>query len=374
MTLLRKFTFYTLYCVVVGLLIFIILEASASVILKNRIGNELSIFNGILKSPNNVLDIKPSYNERWKSQEFNVSVHTNSQGYRENIEFSDNQIDVAFMGDSFTFGHGVNVLDRYTNVAARLHPELMLASFSYNNGFQPEHYEYFLDKHPQLRPKALFIGLYLGNDLDSDLNETLIERDNHGKIKHLSMPYRDIYQGTIINKTSYRYDWLSKIVEATSLGKIVASKINSSYKLRRMFMQGKNTLPNTGNRLSTELGNLDQHNLRAFTSLKNIAQIVSQRNGGLHILLIPQNYLIGDTQTPHIAPENRDRIKELRSRNGLMNAILYLCETDDLNCHDMSKILTINDYFEVDAHWNVNGHKKAGKLASDIITGTIEIK
>ena len=99
------------------------------------------------------------------------------------------------MGDSFTFGHGVNVYDRYSNVTARQYPEMTIVSLSYNNGFQPEHYEYFLDRHPEISPKILFIGLYLGNDLDSDLNETRIERASDGKILQLELPYRDVYRG-----------------------------------------------------------------------------------------------------------------------------------------------------------------------------------
>jgi hypothetical protein len=367
MKFLKRTIFYFLYCVVVGFIIFIVLEIAASVLLKKRVTHSLAIFDSILQSKQNILDITPFYDAEWRQKEFNVSLRTNSQGYREDFEFDDSHVDIGFMGDSFTFGHGVDVRNRYSNVAASEHPEMTIVSLSYNNGFQPEHYEYFLYQHPDLRPTILFVGLYLGNDLDGDLNETLIKRDNYGKIRELTIPYREVFQGVLINKTTYRYDWFSRVVEATSLGKLVAIKINSSYKLRQKLIVEQNVLPNTTNKLSTELGNLNQHNLRAIISLKNIAQTIESRNGELHVLVIPQNFLIGTVQNPHVAPDNRRRVDELRSKNGLMKVILSLCENEGLMCHDLSRILTIDDYFTMDAHWNENGHRKVGQFASGII-------
>jgi hypothetical protein len=369
--LVRKLTFFSLYIITVGLIIYIVLEFAASVILAKHIENKLACFEGILQSGENILEIKPNYEAKWKSQEFNISIKTNSRGYREDFDFEDNRIDVAFMGDSFTFGQGVNVIDRYSNVAARQYPEMTVVSLSYNNGFQPEHYEYFLDQHREITPTILFIGLYLGNDLDSDLNETLIERDSHGKILRLEVPYRRVYRGTLINKPNYRYDWFSHIVEETNIGKILATRINASPKLRLKFAKKQKILPNTANRLSTEHGDLDPHNLRSVIALKRIDQIIKSRKGELHVLLIPQNFLVGRTNNPHVAPDNRHLVDELRSRNGLMKAIMALCENDGLKCHDLSRILTADDYFEADAHWNENGHAKVGKLTSGIIASIL---
>ena len=127
-------------------------------------------------------------------------------------------------------------------------------------------------------------------------------------------------------------------------------------------------MPNTANRRSTELGNLDQHNYRAFNALKRIAHTIKSRNGEIHVLLIPQNFLVGIAKKPHVAPDNRHLVDELRTRNGLTKAIMILCENEGLKCHDLSRILTTDDYLKADAHWNENGHEKVGKLTSVIIT------
>jgi hypothetical protein len=229
-----------------------------------------------------------------------------------------------------------------------------------------------LDRHPKLRPKLLFIGLYLGNDLDSDLNETFIERDRDGKIKALRLPYRGLFRSALINATEYRYGLLSTFVHWTNVGKLIGIKINSSQKLRHMFHKEAELMPNSPNRLSTDLGQLDSVNLRAIRSLKEIANTIEKRNGELHILLIPQNFLVGKVKNPHVANVNKDKVDEIRSRNGLMKALINMCTTEGLNCHDLTGILTTGDYFEEDAHWNEHGHKKVGDYVSKIVGSVSE--
>jgi hypothetical protein len=353
-----------LYCLVTCSLIFAVLEVVAGVILDKRLQGSLPIYQCILCDSSNVFKAKANYRGQWPG--FNVSVRTNSQGYREDFDFKDKDVDVAFMGDSFTFGWGVDVETRYSNIVAKRFPKLIVANFTPSCGFQPEHYEYFLDRHPELRPKLLFIGLYLGNDLDSDLNETFIEGDSDGKIKTLRLPYRGLFRSALINATEYRYGLLSTFVHWTNIGKLIGIKINSSQRLRHMFHKEAELMPNSPNRLSTDLGQLDSVNLRAIRSLKEIANTVEKRNGELHILLIPQNFLVGKVKNPHIADVSRDKVDEIRSRNGLMMALINVCKTEGLNCHDLTGILTTDDYFEEDAHWNERGQKKVGDYVSKI--------
>lgn len=366
-----KSVFYILSCFAFGYIVFVFLDNYCGKVLGGYVRDSSTIFEGILCDDQNILKIKPNYKKQWKGKEFNVAIRTNSRGYREDFEFEDNDIDIAFMGDSFTFGHGVDVANRYTNVVAEKYPQMTVVSLSYNNGFQPEHYEYFLDNHPDLKPRLLFVGLYLGNDFDSDITETVIDRDNYGKIIKLQLPYRDVYLGTLTNKVKYKYGWLSNFIKATNLGKVIMKRINSSPRLRCKLIKDQTVIPNTPNRLSTELGDLDQHNLRAIRSLKEIARKIEMRNGELHILLIPQNFLVGCTESPHIAYDNRDRIDEIRAKNGLMKAVINLCESEGLKCHDLSKILTSNDYYKKDSHWNEQGHGKVGAYISKIVESKI---
>jgi hypothetical protein len=96
-----------LYCLVTCSLIFAVLEVVAGVILDKRLQGSLPIYQCILCDSSNVFKAKANYRGQWPG--FNVSVRTNSQGYREDFDFKDKDVDVAFMGDSFTFGWGVDV-------------------------------------------------------------------------------------------------------------------------------------------------------------------------------------------------------------------------------------------------------------------------
>ena len=85
-----------------------------------------------------VLPMQKGVTYRWEQDEFDVEVRTNSIGLRENFEVNYEDVDVLFFGDSFTFGHGVNVEDRYTNVFALANQKYephKIISFSYKMVF-----------------------------------------------------------------------------------------------------------------------------------------------------------------------------------------------------------------------------------------------
>lgn len=364
---LRKLALSGAYLLAVLTLAFVVLEVAATIVMANRLAKTAAMYEGILKGSGNVLDLKKNHAASWDTEEFKVAIRTNRRGFREDFDFEDKDIDVAFLGDSFVFGHGVEAADRFTSVVARKHPELVVAALSYSNGFQPEHYEYFLDRHPELRPKVAFVTVYLGNDLDSDLNETRVTRDADGRIVELELPNREIYRGNLVNKRSYKHEWFAGLVRRTELGKFIAYKINTTPEWRQEFWNPKMALPNTPNRLSTERGELDAHNQRAVRALKRIGEIIQGRGGELQVLVVPQNYLVGKVRNPHLAPVNKGHMDELRARNGLVKAMLARCREEGLICHDLSSVLTPDDYYQIDAHWNVKGHEKAGRFASAVL-------
>ncbi len=363
----KRILFYLIYLALIMAGIPMVVEFFSGILVSRRIAMSLPIYNGILSDHKNILQIKPHYQGLWKSSQFAVAVRTNSRGYREDFDFNDQDIDIAFMGDSFTFGHGVDVENRYNNVAARRYPDLTAVSLSYNNGFQPEHYEYFLDLHPDLQPRLLFVTLYLGNDFDGDIIETIIQRNDAGKITGMEIPYRQVYESTLINSTHYRYQWLESFVASSNVGKLLAMRINRSPRLRLLCKKEEAIIPNSGNRLSTELGRFDAINLRTITALSMIDKEIRSRGGELHILIIPQNFLLGDVRRPHIDPAFEGHIGKIRARGGLLQAVINLCSLHDLRCHDLSRLLKLNDYFFKDAHWNEQGHRKVGNFVADLI-------
>ena len=101
----------------------------------------LSVFEGI-RLDDSVLTLKRKYSARWINDEFDVLVTINSGGFREDKDFELKQLDVAFFGDSFTFGQGAKANERYSSVFAQYFPDRKIASLAYASGFEPEHYEF----------------------------------------------------------------------------------------------------------------------------------------------------------------------------------------------------------------------------------------
>jgi hypothetical protein len=351
---------------------FLIIEISSWILLKIFSSNSDDIVtdsfiyesqtkNGLFK-PNYdwVLPIKKNYSYQWITDEFNVLVKTNAKGLRENFEVIYSSIKILFFGDSFTFGHGVNNEERFSKVFAGMldgYNQNQIVNFSYKNGFQPEHYEFILKNVTEIRPNKLIIGLYLGNDLFADIQETKYNFQNN----KLELPYRLILEKGqfLTNPLKHARPWLY-LSKYSYTGKLIIKLINRTHFRTYLYNDGFAGV-NAPNPKDLELGNINLKNNRAIKSLIRINKIIKDRQGELFVLLIPQNFYFSDFN-PHIHPSLRNDLPAVRSNKNLKKTILKFCVDNNINCIDPSATLTASDYFFKDGHWNANGHLKVGKL------------
>lgn len=311
--------------------------------------------------------VKPNLNFRWRSGEFDVTVRTNSQGYREDFEFRLADVEIAFMGDSFALGHGVEAEQRYTALFAgmmkdRVDPRRVV-SLSRNNGFQPEHYEYFLKKHPGLRPGTVIVGLYLGNDLEPDVRETRFDRQS----LTLELPYRSVEDGAIVSTAPYRIPLLRQLVSVSSTARLAAILVNRSG-WREYLFEADAIVPNALNSPALEWGELNAFAARSFASLVNIRDMARQWGGRVVVLLIPQNFHAGAVKSPHLDRALWPKIPEIVARGGLRAAVVERCKALALDCLDAGSAMSPDDFFAADAHWNASGHAKAAKLLYEYLS------
>lgn len=305
--------------------------------------------------------VKPNLNLRWRTDEFDVTVRTNSLGYREDFEFGLADVEIAFTGDSFTLGHGVEADQRYTALFAakmkgRIDPK-RIVSLSRNNGFAPEHYEYFLRKHPELRPRHIVVALYLGNDLEPDVKETRFDRQG----LTLELPYRSVENGAIVSTAPYRVPLFRQLVSVSSTARLMAILVNRSG-FRQYLFEDNAIVPNASNSPALELGELNAFSARSFASLVNIRDMAQQWGGRILVLLIPQNFYAGPVKNPHLDPALWPRIPEIVAKGGLRAAVIERCKALALDCLDAGSVMTPDDFFAVDAHWNASGHRKAAEM------------
>ncbi|WP_430408297.1 hypothetical protein [Kordia sp.] len=309
---------------------------------------------------NAVVPVKENYESRWAYREFNVSVKTNKKGLRDTETLENNEVDVAFFGDSFTFGHGVEVEERYSNVFADSLQGVKVANYAYLSGFQPEHYEYFIRNNKDLQAKHVVVGMYIGNDLASDIQETNYDRATNT----LEIPMRMISdEGSIYNAPKLYVFPINKLIRYSYFTKLVVKMINRSHYRKILF---ENLLPNVPNSVALETGKESLENNRGIIALQELDNMVSERGGKLTVLLIPQNYFFSK-KNPHIHPELKDKINEVIEGDNVYKAIQKELTNRKIDFFNPMPVLNEASYFDEDAHWNKKGHKEVGEALADHI-------
>jgi hypothetical protein len=306
------------------------------------------------------LPVKPNVSVLWGNDEWSVAVNTNDYGLREsaNTELAD--VKIAFFGDSFSFGQGIDDNEQYSDFFAdstKFWPRESIVNFSYVNGFQPEHYEFYLKANPELKPEVAFIGLYLGNDLYSDLNETFYD-SNSNELEFLSRSVSET--GQLINvPSSLRWPW-SFGNSWSEFSKLTATVISISRFSNILYKPGTG-IPNTPNSVDIERGKTDLVNNRAMQSIARMRDLIEKRGGELYVVVIPQSYYFGDFPSPHLNSELLSTQSEIIAGDNLRSQTLGTCALLNLKCLDTSPWLTAEDFFLRDGHWNPDGHRAVGE-------------
>lgn len=257
----------------------------------------------------------------------------------------------------------MEVSQRYSNIyASRLSSKEKVSSLSYKNGFQPEHYEYYFRNNNNLRPRKVIVGLYAGNDLGSDLEETLYDYSSN----KLELPYRKIFlRGQIGNAPSVYIFPLNKLADQSSFVELFLKVIGKTPFRPYLFRQGFEG-PNSPNSIELERGHTNLIDNRAVKSLVRLRGLVEERGGRLLIVLIPQNFYFGD-DNPHINSKLKNQLTDIRSGNNLLNNLVMVCGNLRLECLDARPFLSRDSYFSADAHWNSKGHANIGIALSNYL-------
>ncbi|HYE86385.1 MAG TPA: hypothetical protein VEA16_08515 [Vicinamibacterales bacterium] len=151
--------------------------------------------------------LRPNYQGRLATSEFDTGIRINSLGYR-GPEFAvakGRARRILVIGDSFTFGWGVNDDETYPARLQRLLPARMgsqqveVINAGFAACYSPDtYYLYLKNEGLALNPDAIVVGLFVGNDLDSDaaFENEWIEQDSEGlplRIRNLNSQVIDHY-------------------------------------------------------------------------------------------------------------------------------------------------------------------------------------
>lgn len=121
------------------------------------------------------MTLKPGFNGYLREAEFRIGVSVNSLGYRQ-PEFDahkGSQLRILVIGDSFTFGYGVEEPEGYVRVLERelnaRVPERDIEAI--NTGvpawWTDAYYLFLKTRGVALEPDVVLLGLFMGNDIDA---------------------------------------------------------------------------------------------------------------------------------------------------------------------------------------------------------------
>lgn len=302
-----------------------------------KIFNEKCINN----QPFSILNIIPNISRKFVTKEYSTTIITNEIGAR--LPNGNIESEILIMGDSFTFGHGVNGPEIFSNVLSK--KCIQPYNASYQNGFSPEHYEYFFRKNKFLRPKIVLVNLFIYNDLYSDLIETEVNNDyikilgrNVSSKGNLSRPY---------NKDSYLTKTIFWFANRSSIGNVLLKLINKKTTLLGDFPMPNRKIPNDlalNGKINT------QFKLRTLKALQKLHFEMLKRNkeSQLIVSFIPDSEtdLSWERMTRTSTKISRDFAKDLNNIQ-IINSINYLNK---------------EGFYPIDRHFNAIGHKQYGDM------------
>ncbi len=271
----------------------------------------------------------PGLNTQFNNEEFNTTVRINQSGMRDDDASVINP-DVLFLGDSYAFGWGVNAEENVAGVFEQLtgRKVLNMAVPGYGN-VQELLFLYQLERRQTLAGKQIFL-FFCANDLLDNENTSFgafpyLKETNSGA--SFSSPSRegfDQWQRTtnkwMIHSSLAKHSMLAYYL-INAAKNIEGKDIYKDYQTDKLRMSGT----------------------KAFMVVaENLAAMQRQYHAPVTIVYIPPRSFY-TTNKPDISLK---LVGEVTSKLGLRFI-------------DLSPVLSLQDYYQLDPHWNAAGHKKA---------------
>jgi len=311
--------------------------------------------------------VKPNYEQDFINHEFRLDVRTNNVGLREDQDYSGEPVDIGFIGDSFTFGWGVEAGERYSDIVRNAFPDKLVLSYSYPNGHAPAYYLSFLQNHPELIPKVLVMGLFAFNDLASDTTDSEIQIDpGNGLIRQVKSRTLEVDEnGFIVNKGEitprpFSSDWF---IRNTAIGR--------TYNVAQHRMKASPKPIEKPDQLKPlDLGQLDETALNALDQIRKIDQLVKGNDSALVIFYIP---FASDISDYPICKYSVSSCETIRKNNALGNSLASWAQHNNIHFIDPVSDFRSREqageklYYYYDGHWTTKGHAAAGSLVEQYL-------
>jgi len=271
---------------------------------------------------------------RFKMLEFDTTVTTNSIGLRDNeVDFSKPRI--ICMGDSFTFGVGVEDDETFCAILERLFQgkyDFINAGFA--DGFSPDTYALWLSQNRQTLSPTGVIVFFFQNDLDDVNANVWIKNGKVMAFEEKGFPDQIKKPGFIITEdgASIRDSFIARMPPS------VRRLIKRSYLIA--FLRDRFLHDTVWKEWSYQPQGTDPQQYRKFVrSLDLLREAADDRLLGFY--LIP---MFGQT-----------------AQTQMDNIVANYAANHGIPVFSNPRDLTADDYFKVDRHFSPSGHLKTAR-------------
>jgi len=264
--------------------------------------------------------------------DYDVEININDLGLRESKSFkSSSPTDIYLVGDSFSFGWGVEEADRFSNKLESLLPKNRIFNISIPTDING--YEKLLAyaKKNGAKIKRLIVGITIENDLKI-YHKAQLQKNGSNKKTHSSEIIR-----------SFKY----YLRDHSAVYFLFTSQIHSAPLLKNLMVSFGLITPNTERILNVRITPK-----MIESSAKRLKTLIS--NYDAYVLIIPSRSLwIGTKHQRKIANEIHNNFISALNKNNLK----YI----DMRVPMEQSKGPLEFHFKYDGHWNKRGHRLAAE-------------
>lgn len=325
--------------------------------------------------------LRSGYRGRLATDEFDTTIRINSRGYRgdEFTPAADDAFRILVIGDSFTFGWGVEDTETYASRLQQLlssgqtvrRVEVINAGFA--ACYSPDTYYLYMKREGlALDPDLIVVGVYVGNDLDSAaaFENEWVEKDGQGLPLRIRNTTSHVVDNRLVPRVvplRYRIPflhrlhlfqgladlwwalkgsgWLSSFGAAATLHAATASDEHVPFIYRRTYAERTNTVMN-----------------RVMLLLSGMKRMASEAEVPLIFMIIPEQVQLRGNAWAGLPAEigkPQRLLAEFFEREGLD----YIDLLPSLTEATTSRAF----YLPKDGHWSVAGHALAAQRLADAL-------
>lgn len=278
------------------------------------------------------------YMEKWFVNLLPYRVYINSQGLRDNELIFKEGFKIFCIGDSFTFGTGVNLEDTFVQKLEKQlrlsFPQLNVEVINAGHGGASIDFEYEVLKQKGLpvKPNIVILQVYK-NDVEDYFVST--------RFKNVYSPWPIPFKRLIRHTAIYIQSMKLKLY-------ILARKAGKDVKQLFSISESNNDFYNASDYIYyQEMWN------HYFRKLQQVIDLCRENHFKLIILYIPDKYQVNNSYlktTPQLI------LKEFAQKKN--NTIII----DPLEILRKRFLFNIEDYFSIDGHLNAEGHEIISQL------------